>query len=69
MIEDWRPEMDLSPEKIHRLIVNYNLNIMNLGKFKKWMDERYEASQIYDEPEEIAVYEEIIEKFNKIFDV
>ena len=44
MIEDWKPEMDLYPEKIHRLIINHNLNIMNLGKFKKWMYERYEAS-------------------------
>ena len=67
MIEDWRPEMDLSPEKIHRLIVNYNLNIMNLGKFKKWMGERYEASKIYDEPDAVSVWEDVIDKFEELF--
>ena len=67
MIEDWRHEMDLSPEKIHRLIVNYNLNIMNLGKFKKWMDERYETSQIYDGPDAVSVWEDVIDKFEELF--
>ena len=61
MIEDWRPEMDLSPEKIHRLIVNHNLNIMNLGKFKKWMDE------MYDEPDAVSVWEDVIDKFEELF--
>ena len=66
MIEDWRSEMDLSPEKIHRLIVNHNLNVMNLGKFKKWMDERYEASKIYDEPDVVSVWEDVIDKFEEL---
>jgi len=66
MIEDWRPEMDLSPEKIHRLIVNYNLTIVNLGKFKKWIDERYKASQIYDEPGVISVWKDVIDKFENL---
>ena len=68
MIEDWRSEMDLSPEKIHRLIVNHNMNIMNLGKFKEWLNIKYEACKAYGDPEEIGVYEEIIEKFNEIFE-
>jgi hypothetical protein len=66
MIEDWRPEMDLYPEKIHRLIINYNLNILNLDKFKKWIDERYKASQIYDEPDEIKIWKDVIDKFEEL---
>lgn len=66
MIEDWRPEMDLDPEKIHRLIVNHNLNIMNLGKFKKWIDERYKESQIYDKPDVINVWKDVIDKFEEL---
>lgn len=67
MIEDWRPEMDLSPEKIHRLIVNYNLTILNLGKFKKWMDEKYEVSKIWDEPVTVSIWEDVINKFDELF--
>ena len=59
--------MDLDLDKIHRLIVNHNLNIMNLGKFKKWMDERYEASQIYDESDAVSVWEDVIDKFEELF--
>lgn len=59
--------MDLYPEKIHRLIVNYNLNILNLDKFKKWIDERYKSSQIYDEPNTISVWKDVIDKFEEIF--
>ena len=66
MIEDWRPEMDLSLEKIHRLIVNHNLNIMNLGKFKKWIDEKYKASQIYDEPNVVSVWKDVIDKIEEL---
>ena len=68
MIDDWRPEMDLSAEKIHRLIVNYNLNIINIGKFKTWMDEKYEASKIYDEPDAVSVWEDVIDKFEELFE-
>jgi len=67
MIEDWRPETDLSPEKIHRLIVNHNLNIMNLDKFKRWIVERYKASQIHDEPDAVSVWEDVIDKFEELF--
>ena len=66
MIEDWKPEMDLSPEKIHRLIVNYNLNIMNFGKFKKWIDERYKSSQIYSEPDVVSVWKDVIDKLEEL---
>ena len=67
MTEDWKPEMDLSPEKIHRLIVDYNSNIMNLREFKKWMDESYEASQLYDGLDAISVWEDVIDKFEELF--
>lgn len=67
MIEDWKPEMDLYPEKIHRLIINHNLNIMNLDKFKKWMYERYETSQIYDKPDAVSVWKDVIDKFEDLF--
>ena len=66
MIEDWRHEMDLDPDKIHRLIVNHNLNIMNLGKFKKWIDERYKESQIYDKLDIINVWKDVIDKFEEL---
>ena len=68
MIDDWRPEMDLSAEKIHRLIVNYNLNIINLGKFKTWMNEKYEAYKIYGEPEAVSVWKDVIDKFEELFE-
>jgi len=66
MIEDWKSEMDLSPEKIHRLIVNHNLNIMNLGKFKKWIYEKYKTSQIYDEPNVVSVWKDVIDKIEEL---
>ena len=58
--------MDLDPDKIHRLIVNHNLNIMNLGKFKKWIDERYKESQIYDKLDIINVWKDVIDKFEEL---
>lgn len=67
IMEDWRPEMDLSPEKIHRLIVNHNLNIINLDKFKTWIDEKYKASQIYNEPDVVSVWKDVIDKFEELF--
>ena len=40
-----------------------------IKKFKNFLDIHYEAYKSYGDPEEIAVYEEIIEKFNEIFDI
>ena len=68
MIGDyWQSEMDIPPEKIHRLIINNNLNVMNLYKFKKWMGERYETSQIEDEPDVVNVWKDVINKFDELF--
>jgi len=39
-----------------------------IKKFKNFLDLHYEAYKAYGDPEEIGVYEEIIEKFNEIFE-
>ncbi len=68
MIEDyWQPEMDIPPETIRRLIINNNLNVMNLYKFKKWVDERYKTSQISDKPDVVNVWKDVISKFDELF--
>lgn len=67
MIEDWRPEMDLSPEKIHRLLIDNNTKIMNLKKFKDWMELKYKAAEIYDTLEAQHVWEDVMGKFNELF--
>lgn len=67
MIEDWKPEMDLSPEKIHRLLIDNNTKIMNLKKFKDWMELKYKAAEIYDTIEAQYVWEDVMGKFNELF--
>ena len=67
MIEDWMPEMDMSPEKIHRLLIDNNTKIMNLKKFKDWMELKYKAAEIYDTLEAQHIWEDVIGKFNELF--
>lgn len=67
MIEDWMPEMDMSPEKIHRLLIDNNTKIMNLKKFKDWMELKYKAAEIYDTLEAQHVWEDVMDKFNELF--
>lgn len=67
MIEDWMPEMDMSPEKIHRLLIDNNTKIMNLKKFKDWMELKYKAAEIYDTLEAQHVWEDVMGKFNELF--
>jgi hypothetical protein len=68
MIEDWMPEMDMSPEKIHRLLIDNNTKIMNLKKFKDWMELKYKAAEIYDTLEAQHVWEDVMGKFNELFE-
>ena len=68
MIEDWMPEMDMSPEKIHRLLIDNNTKIMNLKKFKDWMELKYNAAEIYDTLEAQHVWEDVMDKFNELFE-
>ena len=67
MIEDWMAEMDMSPEKIHRLLIDNNTKIMNLKKFKDWMELKYKAAEIYDTLEAQHVWEDVMDKFNELF--
>lgn len=67
MIEDWMTEMDMSPEKIHRLLIDNNTKIMNLKKFKDWMELKYKAAEIYDTLEAQHIWEDVIGKFNELF--
>ena len=67
MIENWMPEMDMSPEKIHRLLID-NTKIMNLKRFKDWMELKYKAAEIYDTLEAQHVWEDVMDKFNELFE-
>ena len=68
MIEDWMAEMDMSPEKIHRLLIDNNTKIMNLKKFKDWMELKYKAAEIYDTLEAQHFWEDVMGKFNELFE-
>lgn len=67
MNDDLMYIMDIPPEKIRRLIINNNLNVMNLYKFKTWLYERYKASQIHDKPDVVSVWKDVIDKFEELF--
>ena len=40
----------------------------NLKKFKTWMELKCKASEIYDELAAQHVWEEVMEKFNELFE-
>lgn len=39
-----------------------------IKKFKNFLDIHYKASQIYDEPDAVSVWEDVIDKFNELFE-
>jgi hypothetical protein len=40
----------------------------NLNKFKTWMELKYKAAEIYDTLEAQHVWEDVMGKFNELFD-
>lgn len=40
----------------------------NLKKFKNWMELKYKAAEIYDTIEAQHVWEDVMDKFNELFE-
>ena len=64
MIED---SIWLRTKEERKFIIEHNIMIKNLGVFEKWLNLKYQASQIYDEPDAISVWEDVIDKFEELF--
>ena len=64
MIED---SIWLRSKKEQKFIIEHNIMIKNLGVFKKWLNLKYQASKEYGDVEEWGVWEEVINKFDELF--
>ena len=64
MIED---SIWLRSKEEQKFIIEHNIMIKNLGVFKKWLNLKYQASKEYGDVEEWGVWEEVINKFNELF--
>ena len=64
MIED---SIWLRSKKEQKFIIEHNIMIKNLGVFEKWLNLKYQASKEYGDVEEWGVWEEVINKFDELF--
>ena len=64
MIED---SIWLRSKEEQKFIIEHNIMIKNLGVFKKWLNLKYQASKEYGDVEEWGVWEEVINKFDELF--
>ena len=64
MIED---SIWLRSKEEQKFIIEYNIMIKNLGVFEKWLNLKYQASKEYGDVEEWGVWEEVINKFDELF--
>ena len=64
MIED---SIWLRSKKEQKFIIEHNMLIKNLGVFEKWLNLKYQASKEYGDVEEWGVWEEVINKFDELF--
>jgi len=64
MIED---SIWLRSKKEQKFIIEHNIMIKNLGIFEKWLNLKYQASKEYGDVEEWGVWEEVINKFDELF--
>lgn len=66
--EQYKPEVKLSQEQLHELIKNNDSINKNIKKFKNWMELKYKAAEIYDTLEAQHVWEDVMGKFNELFE-
>lgn len=64
MIED---SIWLRSKEEQKFIIEHNIMIKNLGVFEKWLNLKYQASKEYGDAEEWGVWEEVINKFDELF--
>jgi len=64
MIED---SIWLRSKKEQKFIIEHNIMIKNLGIFEKWLNLKYQASKEYGDVEEWGIWEEVINKFDELF--
>lgn len=64
MIED---SIWLRSKEEQKFIIEHNIMIKNLGVFEKWLNLKYQASKEYGDVEEWGVWEEVINKFDELF--
>lgn len=64
MIED---SIWLRSKEEQKFIIEHNIMIKNLGVFEKWLNLKYQASKEYGDVEECGAWEEVINKFNELF--
>lgn len=64
MIED---SIWLRSKEEQKFIIEHNIMIKNLGVFEKWLNLKYQASKEYGDVEEWGAWEEVINKFNELF--
>lgn len=64
MIED---SIWLRSKEEQKFIIEHNIMIKNLGVFEKWLNLKYQASKEYGDVEEWGAWEEVINKFDELF--
>ena len=64
MIED---SIWLRSKEEQKFIIEHNIMIKNLGVFEKWLNLKYQASKEYGDVEEWGIWEEVINKFDELF--
>ena len=64
MIED---SIWLRSKEEQKFVIEHNMMIKNLGVFEKWLNLKYQASKEYGDVEEWGVWEEVINKFDELF--
>lgn len=64
MIED---SIWLRSKEEQKFIIEHNIMIKNLGVFEKWLNLKYQTSKEYGDVEEWGVWEEVINKFDELF--
>ena len=64
MIED---SIWLRTKEEQKFIIEHNIMIKNLGVFEKWLNLKYQASKEYGDVEEWGVWEDVINKFDELF--
>ena len=64
MIED---SIWLRTKEERKFIIEHNIMIKNLGVFEKWLNLKYQASKEYGDVEECGIWQEVINKFDELF--
>ena len=64
MIED---SIWLRSKEEQKFVIEHNMLIKNLGVFEEWLNLKYQAAKEYGDVEEWGTWEEVINKFDELF--